>query len=406
VLVADDVGVVDAETQAPVPCVLGPPETSRNRPRGRLLQFVAHDVPALGFRRFDLIAGGATGVEPGEERYRLELEVETGCVTSLVDLELGRELVDDASSFGLGQVVHDRYASALDLTRRLPAGSPVTGVEQGAGAVFLAPRSVAARGRIVERVSNAVEERTTIRLEGAGCEWLETTFRLVRGVRRLDVSHRLAKIATTEKEGVFVVFPFAARDPSVAYELTGGVGGGARVPGSAEHMHAIRHWVALEDDGAAVAWATLEAPLVQLGNVFVPYPPYPTTIDGCGPGFVASWAMNNVWDTNFPLSQGGETRLTYAVASAAGDARALAIETAAALTQPLAAVLGATREPPVGAVCEIDAPGVEVALLEPSERGFIVHLQSYADEAVDARVGGTHVTVAPGDYVRIPVERA
>jgi hypothetical protein len=52
------------------------------------------------------------------------------------------------------------------------------------------------------------------------------------------------------------------------------------------HVHAIRHWVAIQDASAAVAWSTLEAPLVQLGNVFLPYPPYPATIDGAGVGLV------------------------------------------------------------------------------------------------------------------------
>jgi hypothetical protein len=109
-------------------------------------------------------------------------------------------------------------------------------------------------------------------------------------------------------------------------------------------MHAIRHWVELDD----VAWATLEAPLIQLGNVFLPYPPYPTTIDDVGGGFLASWVMNNVWETNFPRKQGGETHFRYALSRAAGP------ETAAALTQPLTAVLGATRDPPVGTLCEVD----------------------------------------------------
>src|SRR5205823_2468300 len=129
--------VVDAESQSRIPHAFGPPETARNRPRGVPLSFVAHDVPALGYRCFDLV---------------------------------------------------------------------------------------------VERVSTAVEERVTL----AG-GWAETTLRLVRGLPRLDVSVRLTKSPTTEKESVFVVFPFALDDAHVRYELTGGVGGGARVPGGAEH---------------------------------------------------------------------------------------------------------------------------------------------------------------------------
>jgi hypothetical protein len=115
------------------------------------------------------------------------------------------------------------------------------------------------------------------------------------------------------------------------------------VPGSATHANAIRHWVALQDAAVTVAWATLEAPLVQLGDLYSPYPPYGPTVGCDAEGLVVSWAMNNVWDTNFPLQQGGETHFTYAVSSAepGADACALGDLTAARLTQPLVGVLGA-----------------------------------------------------------------
>ena len=237
---------------------------------------------------------------------------------------------------------------------------------------------------------------------------IETSFRLLRGIRRLDVSVRLVKHATTEKESVHVVFPFGARDPAIAYELTGGVGGGPRVPGSAAHMQAIRHWVALESTDATVAWSALQAPLVQFGNIFLPYPPYPETVDGAGPGMVTSWVMNNVWETNFPLAQGGEVRFDYAVASAGPtvDGRALGIATADALTRPLVGVLGATATALTGAtgtVCEVEAPGVEVVMLAPSDDGVAVHLQSYAPAEVGVRLAGREVRVAPGDYVVVPI---
>jgi hypothetical protein len=404
--------IVDAETQQRAPRALDAPESSRNRPRGRTASFLAEQVPALGYRRYDVVDDEAPPYDgPGEletEHYRLELDVEGGCALGLVDKELGLDLVDGTSAFGLGQVVYDLYASALQATMRLqPGGAAVTQGHGSASTAFIASRSTPRLG-VVSRVSNAVEERATIRLVGAGCDWIETTYRLVRGVRRLDVMLRLAKVATMAKEGVFVVFPLSLRDPAVAYELTGGVGGPARVPGSAEHVHAIRHWVALQDASATVAWSTLEAPLVQLGNVFLPYPPYPPTIDDAGQGLIASWAMNNVWDTNFPGAQGGETWFSYALTSApaGADARALGIATAAALTQPLIGVLGGTQSAAAGTICEIDAPGVEVALLAAAEHGFVVHLQSYSDRDVEVRVANQRLTIAPGDYAAVPVELA
>jgi hypothetical protein len=399
--------VVDVERGERVQHSFDSPEMGRNRPQGRVLSFLASDVPALGYRRFELV-GGEPDPSPGEpaalenEHYRLELDVEGACAVRLIDRALGVDLVDPVSAFGVGQVVRDLYGGPLQATMRVPAGPvAVTYAEGREPGALIAARSVPTDGVVRERVSNAVEERVTVRSRAAGLDRIETTFRLVRGVRRVDVSIRLVKPATVEKESVHVVFPFAANDPAPAYELTGGVGSGPGIPGSAAHMHAIRHWIALQDDAALLAWATLQAPLVQLGNVFLPYPPYPGTIDGAGAGLVTSWVTNNVWDTNFPRAQGGELRVDYAIASATprGDARALGIATADALTRPLVGALGATAPAAVGSVCDVNAPGVEVVMLTADA----VHLQSYADGEVAVRVAGREVRVAPGDYVTVPL---
>ena len=404
--------VVDVERGERVPHAFGRPEPSRNRPQGRTLSFVAHDVPGLGYRSFELVEDGAHEPEgkPGaleNEHYRLELDVDGGHAVRVLDRELGLDLVDAESAFGVGQVVRDLYGGPLQATRRAPRGpAAVTYAEGRASATLITARSTPADGVVRERVSSAVEERVTIRSHAAGFDSIETSFRLVHGIRRIDVSVRLAKQATTAKEGIHVVFPFAARHPEVAYELTGGVGGASCVPGSAAHVHAIRHWVALQDAAVTIAWATLQSPLVQLGNIFLPYPPYPETVDCAGRGLVSSWVTNNVWDTNFPPAQGGELRFDYAIASAepGADARALAIATADTLTRPLVGVLGATARAAAGSVCELDAPGVEVVMLERSAGGVSVHLQSYATGAVEVRLGSRELRVAPEDYVTVPLD--
>jgi hypothetical protein len=104
--------------------------------------------------------------------------------------------------------------------------------------------------------------------------------------------------------------------------------------------------------------------------------------------------MNNIWDTNFPLTQSGETRLAYAVSSAppAADARVLGMQTGAALTQPLVAVLGephgADGIEDIGCFCTLDRDDVEVVSLAGSRRGhdFVALIQSFASEEVEVRV--------------------
>jgi hypothetical protein len=81
--------------------------------------------------------------------------------------------------------------------------------------------------------------------------------------------------------------------------------------------------------------------LIELGEIVLPYAPFPPTTpaDQCRRSTIYSWALNNIWDTNFPPAQGGEMTFRYALAS--DDAlprRELGIRTGAALSQPLVGV--------------------------------------------------------------------
>ena len=127
------------------------------------------------------------------------------------------------------------------------------------------------------------------------------------------------KLRTVDKQSVFFAFPFAATSPERIYELPG-VGTSASaptVPGCPQHMRAIRHWVALAESAGGTAWATVDAPLVQFGDIHSPYTPFPGTLrlSKPEPGTVYSWALNNIWDTNFPTEQGGEMSFRYAISS-------------------------------------------------------------------------------------------
>jgi hypothetical protein len=146
-----------------------------------------------------------------------------------------------------------------------------------------------------------------------------------------------------------------------------------------------------------IAWATLEAPLVQFGNIFLPYAPFPPTIPPAAarPGMIYSWALNNLWDTNFPPAQGGEMTFRYAVSTEDGrDPRALGPRTAAGVAAPLVAVCGprpgaaAPALPPRGSFAAVDHPEIEITHLAPSRRGhhLVIFLASTAAEATDARI--------------------
>ena len=236
----------------------------------------------------------------------------------------------------------------------------------------------------------------TLRLDGEGVDFLETTFRLPRGVKRLDIENRISKIGTPQKESVFFAFPFNVDQPSITYEITGGVSSpdAPHVPGSANYMRAIRHWVSLESHATNVAWATMEAPLVQFGNIHLPYLPFPETIDShlADPATIYSWALNNMWDTNFPPQQQGEMAFRYSISTGNSmKASELGMKTATSLATPLLGILSAPAAegnlPARGSFCIVDRPDVEIVALAPSRRGhdLAVLLQSLAPTTVEVR---------------------
>jgi hypothetical protein len=390
--------VVDCATRERVPCVVEVQEDAAHRTRGIHLSFVARDVPACGFRRYDLIEGNGeyedpeAGAEPciENEYYLVRFDLARGRITELLDKASGLNLVDPEAPFGFNEYVYDRYASA-------PHFNHLSSRFRASDLTLLGGRSAGGLAVITERSSNPVWDRVSVRLVDEGSDIVESTLTLFRGVKRLDITNRIRKAGTSEKESVYFAFPFAVRDPWFRYEITGGIDSpeAPHVPGSADHMRAIRHWVGLENEGVRLAWATMEAPLVQLGNIHLPYLPFPETIDPgiSNPATVYSWALNNIWDTNFPPRQQGEMEFSYAVASGEDmEMPELGMRTAAALTTPLLGILSATSAadnlPEQGNFCSVDHPRIDVIALMPSRRGhdLAVMLQSLSSENEETRV--------------------
>lgn len=410
------------------------PVDEPTRLSGRRVQVRVDDVPSLGWVRLDLRRGGTppsgerlTGVTSIEnEFYRVEYDLHDAVISSVFDKDAGRELVNTGSYAGFGQYVYDRYSTA-------PHVNHLSGhIEAKAGDLsLLASRTVGRRPSVVRAERTAIGESLSIEMDGDGADWIRTTVKLYEGIRRVDVVNSLMKRGAPAKESVFFAFPFAVPQPTAVWELTGGIGGTTApvVPGAATHLLPIRHWVGFGDDNFALAWATLEAPLVMLGDLYLPYAPFPATVTPttAEPATVYSWALNNIWDTNFPGQQQGETTFRYAFSSGCGeDPRVLGMRTAAGLTDPLVAVplsggSGAGGAPASGVFAGTDHDLVQVSSLTKARHGrsMAVWLRSVADRDIEvtvrlpwppdqAHVGSTlerdlHPVRLDGAEARVPV---
>jgi hypothetical protein len=400
--------LIDTETGQAVPVVFEPSDNPSHSRRGIWARFVAKDVPPIGYRRYHLIetnlithttpSDHAPGNSPRIENDRLAVDVDlaTASIASIFDLENNRELVASDSPFGFNRYIYDRYASAPGFNH---LSSRIGG---SAGPWLLGSRKTGEYGLISSRQSNRVWEQITIRHAGDGADWAETILTLPHGTSRLHIRNRLHKPVTMQKESLFYAFPFAGA-PDINLEITGGVVGSEspHVPGSAHHYRAMAHWATITEDGQApVAWATSEAPLVQLGTIHLPYAPFPSTLPEwqSHPASIYSWALNNIWDTNFPVQQGGELSFSFAIGAGSSpgssgmdrDPIALARDTGASASNPLVGICapygaGAIAETPdSGSFISITHPAVEISHLAPARdgSGIAVFLYSLAQEQV------------------------
>lgn len=384
------VAVRDGRTGAVLPHDEQPQTNPNHRDAGRFLLVRVDDVPPVGAVRLDVVAGAGpvapatvAGTVLENEFLRVEVDLATASVSSIVDKATGREWVDRDSLVGFNGYVYDRYASTggfNHLSSRTVADETLN---------LLGDRGVAEHAALVSHTSSATGSELVIKSTAPGTRRLLTTFRLPAGIGRLDIENRIAKNATMVKESAYFAFPFAAADPILRAEATGGVTGTGLpvVPGSAQHMRAVRRWVTVCSGAAMAAWATQDAPLLQVGNIALPYAPFPPTLPQDQPATLYSWVHNNLWDTNFPSQQAFDMVFRYSIAVGA-DLHGQHVS--AAGSRPLHAVRAAGPAAPATdfSLVSIDDPRVRlVGLTVPSAGRVLLRLQSFAEEAVTVGVG-------------------
>jgi hypothetical protein len=445
--------VVDARTGAVLPAATEEQRNDRHRAAGRFLNVAVADLPACGAVRLDVVpADAADPAAPARdavrdtapadpavlenEHLRVTVDLRHACIGSILDKHTGRELVRQDAAVGFNGYLYDEYATAGGFNHQ----SSKTVADDSMH--LLASRRTAPPAALVDRRTDATGQTLVYECAPAGARRLRVTVRLPHGAARIDLENRLDKDATLTKESAFFAFPFALEDPRVRMEATGGVTGTglATVPGSARHMRAVRRWVSLADGAQHAALATVDAPLVQVGGIAIPYVPYPPSMPRQEPATVFSWVHNNIWDTNFPAQQGFDHVFRYSVGfaraepsgggaegagPAAGGAEGsdaafgerLGARTAAVASHPPVPVRARARavaEPPAElGFLTLDDPRVRlVGLTAPGDGTVVVRLQSLTEAAVVCRVATpfplagaaatTYLGLAPVELVADP----
>jgi hypothetical protein len=306
--------IVDAISKQPVPL-----QYISNHDGYSRVRFLAEHVPELGYRVYLLQDGAPSGMKAtkqlkpglktevlfGNQFYRVSVDSARGAVTSVIDNQLGRELVDTKSPYLLNQYL---YVSGGENTRivymRDTLPNAKLDVEPAESAVT----------PVIDTLPWGSEMRYS--MSGPHASRIDVTIRLFNDEKKIEFVNHVTKDPVEAKEAIYFAFPFAAASPTFEYEGQAGTVQPARdeLAGGNREWYTVGHWASVSSSGASAAVIPLDGPLMTFGDINrglwpEKFEPRSSTLFG--------YALNNYWHTNFPKVQSGEFTFRYVVTSSA-----------------------------------------------------------------------------------------
>ncbi len=222
-----------------------------------------------------------------------------------------------------------------------------------------------------------------------GCHRLVRTVRLVHGEPWLECANRVNKAPVLEKEGIHFGFAFNLPQARTRVDIPWGVMEVEKDqwPQGNRDWFVLQRWLDISNPEAGVTWCSLDAPLFEAGAITALIPstwfglPLAFTDKAVDRPAVYSWAMNNHWHTNFPLSQEGEVLFRYRLMPHEGGFDAVAANRfGMEQAQPLIP-LNAQSDPLPASFLTLDNPNVAATIIRSEESGAqTLRLRSLSDK--------------------------
>ncbi|OHB70156.1 MAG: hypothetical protein A2V70_14855 [Planctomycetes bacterium RBG_13_63_9] len=344
----------------------GQPVASQRLSTGQLA-FLASDVPPLGAKRFTLAATGpaatgkgkAAGTTLSNGALVVTLDEETGAIASLNARGLQSNLVDNAGGLGLNAY---RYVAGRDPKDPQPSGAVKITVKE--------PGPLVASLRIES--------------EAPGCWRLVRELRMVDGLDHVDLLNVVDKEKTRTPESVHFGFAFNVPEGVMRMNTPLAVVRPEedQLPGACKNYFTVGRWVDVSNKAYGVTWATIDAPLVEVGEIRVDVRPDfspDNWVKHLDPSqTLYSYVMNNYWETNYKADQEGPTPFRYALRPHVEPYDPIAsARFGIERSQPLVAVPADANAPAeIASRLRLDSDAVIVQSFKPSRDGkaWIVRL--------------------------------
>lgn len=350
------------------------------------LVFLAPDVPPLGAKRFVFEAGepravGQAKVEDNvlsNGKIRLVVSETTGAIRSFTLQGVQENLAAGPTGLGLNEYFY------------------VAGRNSEA-----AVRDASARSRDRDtRLTIALGERGPLRAgldvlsQPPGCKRLIRTVTLVDGLDYLTVVDVLDKARVRTPEAVHLAFAPNVPEGILRMDIPWGIirPEHDQLPGSCKNYFSVGRWVDVSNSRFGVTWATLDAPLVEVGQIAMdvrtPFDPkaFLSTVPPSQTFY--SYVMNNYWETNYKADNEGTVVFRYAVRPHGPFDPAAAARFGIERSQPLVVRPVAQDAPPVRSMFFVEPAEVLVTSLKPSEDGkaLMIRLYNAGEQPAQARL--------------------
>jgi hypothetical protein len=352
---------------------------------------LVRDVPSCGYRvlrvgaKADVpTAQPLEGTRIESRFYRLEFDPATGAITSLVDKPLRRDLVDAKTPYRLNQYL---YVSGGKDSRIIQNQGPEPEL------VVSSPQKATLRAVKLGELG----QRMIIDSEAEMTPAITTEVTVWNDLKRVDITNRMTKTKTLDKEAVYFAFPFAAEEPTFRYEAPLAIQRPDEhmLPGACLDWFTVQHFVQIEAPDAAITWSTPDAPLVCFQDIN--RGKWQTELPLVN-GHLYAYVMNNYWFTNYQPGQGGRFTFRFSITS---DAKADTVRSARfgwVASNPLIPVRAVAQpEGPLpsgsSSLVQIDEPNVLLIGMKRAEssEGLVLRLWEITGKPTTFQVRLPHV---------------
>ena len=272
---------------------------------------LANDIPANGYKVLPCTPGQSANSDKSileTKLFTAVFDLKRGGIASLVDRKTGRELVDKASPYAIGQFLHERFDKQIMDAFHKAYGRGQYAWQKGnlpKNAVYAADTPPA--WSIVTKHTDAADIVTLTATDAMGlAKGISLVFTFPCNQASIDVEWRVKeKTPDPIPEGGWLCFPFAVTEPNFLLGRLGGPIDPVKdiAPGANRHYFSINTGVSVTDDrGIGMGICPIDSPCVSLGEpglwkYSLDYLPKQATV------FVNLY--NNEWNTNFPEWIGG-----------------------------------------------------------------------------------------------------